>query len=380
MTMKISENYKNFKNLIGDYQLQILKELAQIPAPSHFEDKRVEYIKNFLSNLGIECIVDEAKNVIVELNCENCNEITIFAAHTDVVFPDTDFLPLTEDDEKIYAPGICDDTANVSALLMLLKYVKENNLKTKKGLVIAFDSCEEGLGNLKGSKALYQKYKGRIKEFISFDGTLGYLCNDAVGSHRYEVSVKTKGGHSFGNFPSDNAIEILARVISDLYLIQVPSTGKTTYNVGTIEGGTSVNTIAQEAKMLYEYRSDNVIGLNYMQDKFENVINKYKALGFSVDFTVVGKRQCSENVDMKKQEDLTNKMKTIGEKITGLSYVVNASSTDCNAFLSEGVNAVCLGLCEGKGAHTREEFLIKSSLPIGMELLGYIADDYFINF
>ena len=115
---------------------------------------------------------------------------------------------------------------------------------------------EEGLGNLKGVRKICEDYGGRIKSFCTFDSSLSSIVDRAVGSKRFRVKVRTRGGHSYNDFGNDNAIAGLASLVGKLYKIQVPEGGKTTYNVGMISGGTSVNTIAQEAEMLYEFRSD----------------------------------------------------------------------------------------------------------------------------
>ncbi len=380
MNFTLSDRMNEYLLSVKDRHLELLKNLAQIPAPSHQEDKRVEFLSSYLKNLGANPIVDEAKNVILEFNTQNSNDIIIMAAHTDVVFPDLDKLELFEDEEKIHCPGVCDDTANVVALLLMAEYIIKNNLSPKNGLVIAFDSCEEGLGNLKGSKALYERYKGKINHFISLDGGFGMVCTNAVGSHRYEVNVKTNGGHSYGNFGEENAIRVLSDLITKLYTVPVPKTGKTTYNVGIIEGGTSVNTIAQNASMLYEYRSDNIEGLNYMKEKFLTYIKNFKTHGFDVSYTLVGDRPCSNEVDQDIQKKLAEKIMVLGEKFIRTSYSTCSSSTDCNAFLANGVNAICFGLCEGYGAHTRAEWVKKASLPVGLKLLALYMSDYFNEF
>ena len=137
-----------------------------------------------------------------------------------------------------------------------------------------YSAREEGLGNLKGCRAIVAKYGSRMDALITFDGfRLDKITNQAVGSHRYRVTVKTEGGHSFGAFGNRNAIAVLSSMISTLYSVKVPQEGnsKTTYNVGIIEGGTSVNTIAQCATMLCEYRSDNVDCLETMRQEFEQI-------------------------------------------------------------------------------------------------------------
>lgn len=207
-------------------------------------------------------------------------------AHTDVVFPDETELPLKVENGRICCPGVGDDTACLVCVLLAAKYtalmIKEGKLnqirpETEPGLIFVCNSGEEGLGNLKGVKKICEDYGSRMNTFCTFDGSLEHLVDEAVGSNRYKVTVRTQGGHSFGNFGRDNAIEKLAGIIEKLYQIKVPEGGKTTYNVGTISGGTSVNTIAQEASMLYEFRSDRKVNLAYMKEKFEAAVDEAKA-------------------------------------------------------------------------------------------------------
>ena len=215
---------------------------------------------------------------------------------------------------------------------------------------------------------------------ISFDGYFGVVCNDAVGSHRYRVTVKTEGGHSYGNFGNRNAIAILSSMINTLYTMKVPPMGKTTYNVGTITGGTSVNTIAQDASMLYEYRSDKLESLRIMEKFFESVVESYRNMGIEVNVEILGKRPCKGAVDEDKLNDLTNRIKDICEEITGMTYGTGAASTDANSALSMGVPGVVTGVVKGAGAHTREEWIDSTSLPTGAKVAGRIIGKYFKEF
>ena len=137
-------------------------------------------------------------------------------------------------------------------------------LKPKTGILFVLNSGEEGLGNLKGVRRLMQDFGRRISRLYAIDGGLKTVVNDAVGSKRWRITVTTEGGHSFGSFGNRNAIHYAAKMIDTFYTLKVPDIGKTTYNVGTIEGGTSVNTIAQHCEMLYEYRSSKREGLACM--------------------------------------------------------------------------------------------------------------------
>lgn len=153
-----------------------------------------------------------------------------------------------------------------------------------------------------------------------------------------------------------------------LYKIQVPEGGKTTYNVGMISGGTSVNTIAQEAGMLYEFRSDKRENLEYMERQFMEVLDRAKAEGMDVSFQVIGVRPCEGQVDPAQKQALTDWAHRVVEEMTGQPPKHHAGSTDCNIPLSLGIPSVCVGSFRGAGAHTREEYVETDSLEEGYKV------------
>ena len=349
--------------------LELIRDLCKIPAPSHFEHKRAEFCKKWFEDMGAHgAYIDDALNVILPINCDNSNEITVIAAHTDTVFPDTEALPFTEDDEKMYCPGVGDDTANLSVLMLTAEYFIKNNLVPEKGIMFVCNACEEGLGNLKGTRQLFKDFEGRIAQFISFDSAFPRIYDGCVGSHRYEVEVLTPGGHSWGKFGTANAIAHLAEIIAEIYKIKVPEKEgtRTTYNVGIIEGGTSVNTIAQNAKMLCEYRSTDFECLSVMKEKFEAIFKAAQKDDVCVNVNLVGDRPC-QNVDQEKIERMKQIAIPIIEDVVGQKATFAKASTDCNIPLSMGISALCLGVCSFNGAHTREEWLEKKSMLPGLE-------------
>ena len=360
----------NYIDAHSEEAYNLLIELAQIPAPSHNEKKRAEFCKRWLEDQGANSVyIDDALNVIYPIGCTETNPINVFMAHSDVVFPDTVPLPLTVENGRIYCPGVGDDTANVVALLMAAKYITETGAVPKdKGILLVVNSCEEGLGNLKGSRKIVDGFGSRIEEFISFDGSYKGVVTRAVGSKRYKIEINTEGGHSYSMFGNRNAIVYMASLIDTLYTIKVPPMGKTTYNVGTISGGTSVNTIAQHAEMLYEFRSDEAESLAIMEKHFDAAIDFYRAKGIEVIVTQVGDRPCSENVDPEREESLAQRAKDAVKRHFGHDAGYTAGSTDCNIPLSRGIPAICVGCVDGKGAHTREEYVEISSLRPGLGL------------
>ena len=341
----------------------LIEELCRIPAPSHKEEQRAAFCAEWLKRAGATSVwIDKAKNVVCQLG-ELQDGIPVYMAHTDTVFPDMEPMPFYEKEGKLYSPGVGDDTANVAVLLLIARYLLQNHITPPKGMLIILNSCEEGLGNLKGVRQIVEDYGTRIHHLVSFDGYTTGVCNDAVGSKRYQVTVKTEGGHSYGKFGNRNAIHYLASMITQLYAMKVPDFGsKTTYNVGTISGGTSVNTIAQQAQMLYEYRSDQQRCLAIMDEFFAGVIHSYRQMGIEVEVELLGERPCKGEVDSQALDALTQRACSIISSYLGRMPVVSAGSTDCNIPLSMGIPAVCFGVCQGGGAHTREEWIDKGSL------------------
>ena len=346
---------------------QLLCELAQIPAPSNHEEQRAQFCLDWLRGKGAEgAYIDEALNVIYPIGDTGENDLTVFMAHSDVVFPDTTPLPLKIENGRICCPGVGDDTANAVALLTVAGYIAEQKLMPRDcGVLLVINSGEEGLGNLKGTRKLMADFGHRVKEFITFDGNATAIVTRAVGSRRYRVSVTTVGGHSYAKFGAPNAIAQLAQLIARLYEVEVPAIGKTTYNVGTISGGTSVNTIAQESSMLYEFRSDEREGLAFMQAQFDSIVEEFRSAGVEISIEVVGDRPCGLDVDT---SPLARRASRAVEAHYGISPGLTSGSTDCNVPLSIGIPAICPGCVLGAGAHTREEYVEIDSLLPGLKV------------
>ena len=377
--MKLNEQVLNY---IAEHQqeaYELLITLGQIPAPSNHEEKRAEFCREWLEQQGAKGVyIDEALNVVYPIGCTENNPVVVYMAHSDVVFPDTTPLPLRVEDGKIFCPGIGDDTANVVALLIAAKYIAEHNLTPKThGILLVVNSGEEGLGNLKGSRYLAKKFGDRIVEFISFDGSYKGAAVKAVGSKRYNVQIKTEGGHSYGAFGNRNAIAYLASLINTLYTIKVPNRGKTTFNVGTISGGTSVNTIAQNAEMLFEFRSDDREDLAEMEAHFQAAIDFYRTKGIDVTVELVGDRPCSGDIDPQRHQALMDRVYTAIKKHYGIDVKFGSGSTDCNIPLSMGIPAVCPGCVDGQKAHTREEFILIDSLLPGLKVASELILHHF---
>lgn len=375
MNEKIKQLATAYADECHEEELELLRTLAQIPAPSGHEERRAEFIRDWLLAQGApvgSVRIDDAKNVILSLPAgagAADDGIAVFAAHTDVVFPDTEPLPLAESATRLLAPGVGDDTANLVGLLLAARYLMRNRIALDRPLLVVANSCEEGLGNLAGTREFFRQYAGRVREFTSFDLYLGMHVVSAVGSHRWRVMCHTQGGHSWENFGRDNAIEELCSLIEDLYAMELPTAAKTTINVGRFEGGTTVNSIAEDASVLVEYRSASEECLELMYGKFVGLVEEHLRKGSRIDVKLIGRRPASGERIPAGQGELIARTDEVLRELGGVTPIHQESSTDANIPLSLGVCAHTVGTVEGDLLHTREEWIEKDSLRRGLAVI-----------
>ena len=373
--------YEAYADSVLEELKEFIKIFAVIPAPSNHEEKRAAFLTDFLKKQGIENVyTDEAMNVIIPVNVTADNDLTVFMAHTDIVFGENVKLNVKEENGRYYCPGIGDDTAKLAMLLYAAFYFLKQNRTPETGILIVGNSGEEGLGNLRGSRCIVDTFGSRIREFYTVDDGIGHAVARAVGSDRYRVTVRTEGGHSFVNFGNRNAIRTMASLIDTLYSVKVPKNGDsiTTYNVGGISGGTSVNTIAQDCEMLYEYRSNDLSCIEQMRTMFEKTLDAYRSMGVTVEAELLGQRPCGSQVDPERLAALIEKVRT-ANKATGYDLVLSkdGGSTDANYPLYKGIPAICVGAGEGRGAHTTGEYIEIGSLRTGLLFLLNLLGLYF---
>lgn len=350
-------------------QTDLLRRLGAIPAPTRQEDQRAAFCRDWLLAQGAQDVqLDSAKNVICKLGPQD-GELIVFAAHTDVVFPDLDPLPMREEQGKLYAPGIGDDTANLVNLMMAAKYLLQSGRRLPCGLLIVANACEEGLGNLDGTKALFAAYGDRIKAFYSFDCWIPQCISRAVGSYRYRITCRTCGGHSYSAFGAPNAIELLCRLVEKLYAIEPPAAEKTTFNVGRFEGGSTVNSIAQEATILYEFRSASQACLEEMEHKFRQTVEACSGLGGELTVELLGIRPGNGPVDPEALAAFTARSVDVIRTFCGEPVDERPCSTDSNVPLSLGIVANTIGAVRGALSHTREEWVELESLKPGLKIV-----------
>lgn len=359
--------------------------LAVIPAPSGKEEKRAAFCLDWFHKNGMtQAFIDEVGNVILEIKREAQNDLTpdtdandtpcaydVFMAHMDVVFPDETLLPLVEENGIIHCPGIMDNTVNLANLMMCARYLSQEPFVLSQAFLFVCSVGEEGLGNLRGVREICKNYGTKIKRFYAYDLTYDQYTALAVGSLRYEVKLTTSGGHSFLNFGSPNANHLLSQFVCGFYELPIPKEGHTTYNVGIQQGGTSVNTIAQESTLLLEMRSDCYESLQKLHQDFEDYVAAFYTdlpATAKLEIRCIGDRPCEKNVDKKIRQAMFQQVEDAVEQVTGQKPTPISCSTDCNIPLSMGIPSVCVGTCIGTGAHTREEWAEMASFAKGLEI------------
>ncbi len=379
MNDRIFATAAKYAEISRNEELALLKKLAAIPSPSHHEERRARFIYDWLVNHGAhpeDVRIDAAKNAIFLLGAEKHRSLIVFQAHTDIVFPDESELPLREEGDRLYAPGVGDDTANLVGLLFAVKYLLDHNLEDVLdcGFLIAANACEEGLGNLDGTKAIFEEYGDRIVGFYSFDGYVPQCTTSAVGSYRYRITCTAGGGHSYFDFGKPNAVELLCGLVERLYQIDPPAEAPTTFNVGRIEGGTTVNSIPQSASILFEFRSPSQTCLDEMRSKFENAIHEclhrldhLDGTGLKVE--LLGIRPGTGKLNEAEELHFTKLGAEVIRHFTGMEPDCSPASTDANIPFSLEVPANTIGTIRGGRPHTRDEWLDESSLPDGLAMI-----------
>ena len=248
-------------------------ELTGIEAPTFEEWTRGKVYEEKLRSLGVQDIqVDEVGNVFGIRKGTGNGPSLALCAHLDTVFPAGTDVQAKWKDGKVYAPGISDDGRGLAVVLTILRALNHAGVEMKGDLIVGATVGEEGLGDLRGVKHLF-KTRDDIDGFISVEpGAHEKITYLATGSKRYSVTYKGPGGHSFGSFGTANPIHALGRAIAGISVLETPTDPKTTYNVGVISGGTSVNTISETAKMIIDLRSNSEEELVKLEAKVLDIL------------------------------------------------------------------------------------------------------------
>lgn len=339
-----------------------LKVLTEIPAPPFKERARAEAFLALLRAHGLpEAAMDGEGNVIGLRKGSGEGPLLVVSAHLDTVFPEGTDVTVKERDGRLYAPGISDDTRGLAVLISWLEVLNKNQVQTVGDLMFVGDVGEEELGNLRGMKALFRDHP-QIDGLVGLEpGEGNGVITVGTGSHRYEVLFHGPGGHSFMAFGLPSAIHAMGRAIAKIGDVRTPSEPKTTFTVGTVSGGTSVNTIAGEARMAVDIRSNAMPMLLEAEEKIMVAVaagaaeenQRWDSDKISVQTRLIGDRPAGNTPA--RSIIVQAALRSIAA--SGKTPLLMSASTDANLPMSLGIPAIILG-SGGKtgGFHARDEW------------------------
>jgi acetylornithine deacetylase/succinyl-diaminopimelate desuccinylase-like protein len=354
---------------------------CEIPAPTFKEEKRAEYFKQRFTELGLKNVrIDAIGNAIGERPGTGAGPTLVLAAHLDTVFPEGTDVKVKRNGSVLAGPGIGDDCRGLAVILAVARALNETKIETAGTIIFVANVGEEGLGDLRGTRHLFNtELKGRITHFISVDGTGLGITNAGVGVVRYRVTVRGPGGHSYGAFGLPSPIHALGRAIEKISRFQVPRQPKTTFNVGKIEGGTSVNSIAHTAWMEMDMRSESVAELAKLEADFKRVVqeslDEENARGagankLTVEMKVVSQRPAG----VTPADSPIVKIAMAADATLGVNTALRSGSTDSNIPISLGFPAITItGGGEGRGAHSLDESFDTTNSHLGTQRALLIA-------
>ncbi|MFN8574663.1 MAG: M20/M25/M40 family metallo-hydrolase [Gemmatimonadaceae bacterium] len=337
--------------------------ICEIPAPPFKEEKRGLEMKRRFEGLGLSNVrIDSIGNVVGEYQGSESGPTVVLAAHLDTVFPEGTDVKVSKTGTLMKAPGIGDDCRGLATILAVARALRLSKVTTQGTILFIANVGEEGPGNLRGVRYLFKNPPRKIDYFISVDGTGLGIATGGVGSNRYKVSFKGPGGHSYGAFGMPSPIHALGRAIAKISEMRVPTSPKTTFNVGVIEGGTSVNTISPLGAMDVDLRSESAEELAKVDAMFRKAVADAlkeendrwpnSAVKITVDIEDRGVRPAS----IRRDDSIIARVAAGAGKALGFDAELGAGSTDANIPMSMGLQAITMdGGGQGKGAHSVTE-------------------------
>ena len=343
--------------------LDLQMRLSEIPAPPFHEEARGREVARLFTALGLRDVrTDSAGNVIGVRPGKSARPNLVFAAHLDTVFPEGTNVKVKREGSLLKGPGVADDSRGLAVMLAVIRALNESRVETPGTITFVADVGEEGLGDLRGMKALFHEtLKGQIDKFISVDGTGLGISNGGVGSNRYKVTFKGPGGHSYTAFGMANPIQAMGRAIAKIDALQVPTDPKTTFNVGRVGGGTSVNAIPFEAWMEVDMRSADSSVLKDLDARFNAAVRQAVSeenarwnnrSPVTVNAELLGVRPAGKTP---KDSPIVRTALEVSRALRVEDSLYDAS-TDANLPMSLNIPAITIGGGGvGTGAHSLEE-------------------------
>lgn len=358
---------KQHVDSVADLAVQI----CEVPAPTGQEESRARFVSDLLTERGYETQRDDAGNVYARRGGKG-GPALVLAAHIDTVFPESEPINVDRRTGKLFGPGVGDNSLGVAAVIELFTILDKLEITTDVDVLFVADVGEEGLGNLRGMRAAMDLRGLEVAGVIAVEGhNFGRVTHGGVGSIRWRLRASGQGGHSWGDFGEPSAIHVLNHVISDIAKLEVPREPRTTFNVGTISGGTSINTIAAHCEALVDMRSIDKEALDQLAAQVRTIVESRSSSKVSITIEELGERPAGH---------LDKSHRLVQQAMDAVAWAggapsLDSSSTDANIPLSRGIPAVCIGISRGGRGHTVDEYIEIRPIETGMAQLTKLVVD-----
>jgi acetylornithine deacetylase/succinyl-diaminopimelate desuccinylase-like protein len=354
--------------------------IQQIPAPTFDEGARGAQVAERMRALGLADVrIDSVGNVYGRRPGvgrapakPHLGRGLMIAAHLDTVFPAGTDLAVRREGARIYGPGLGDNSLGVAALLHLAQAIQQHDVAHPGDIWFVANVGEEGLGDLRGMRAAVDELQSQITSAIALEGCgPDRIIHAGLGVRRYRISAAAPGGHSWASFGAPSAIHALVRLAAELSRMEAPRQPRSSFNIGVIEGGSTINTIAQHATLLLDLRSAGPAGLNQLIRQVEQLLAAARAAeaGVTFELATVGDRPAGA---IPSDHPLV-RAASAAYRAEGFNVSFDIASTDANIPLSRGIPAVCVGVGDGGNEHRLDEYIEPARLAGGMRALLRLA-------
>lgn len=353
------------QNGITAETLQQALTIQAIPAPTFDEFKRAEYVRDQFTNHGLLDIdIDDLGNVYGRMAGQSTDHDAVMViAHTDTVFPHETDLTLKYDGDRIYGAGLGDNSLGVAGLLSLIDCVKRLGYPLARDIWFVATTREEGMGDLGGMRGAFERLKDRVGAVLNIEGmAYGYIYHEGIAVRRLKVTAHAEGGHSWANFGNTSAIHGLVELGAKITALTPPNNPRTTYNIGMIGGGQSINTIASEAYFALDLRSEASSALETFENQIRDQIKRLTTDKLTFTVEVVGDRPSGQIA----VDHAYVKMAMRALELNGTKGLLATGSTDGNISLAGGCPTVTLGVTTGDNAHRLDEYIEPASIGLGV--------------
>lgn len=342
--------------------------VQQIPAPTFHEESRAAHVRELFHIFGLQQVeIDHQRNVygLLPGKNPNCPGVMV-SAHTDTVFAAETDLTVRQDRNRIYGPGLGDNSVGVAGMVSLLKYLHDQQIQPECNIWFVGTSGEEGLGDLNGMRAAYAKLQQQIGMVVNLEGlAIGHVYNAGIAVHRLHIIATTEGGHSWLHFGRASAVHGIIELGARITQIKPSENPRTTYNIGMIDGGQAINAIGTKASLWLDMRSESQVALDQLSAQVHNLIRLSTHSGLRFETKVVGDRPAGSIADQHPLVEAA--LETLN--LIGINGSLQRGSTDGNIPLAAGCPAVTIGITRGANAHRLDEYIETEPIKHGLQQL-----------